>query len=82
MWSYMAAPMCTHTLVFCVVYPQQDYSPPLRKNFEDSFNVGIRISANLTDIQMKIEALLTSLSKNRRSVTGSSFRRYSLPTQL
>lgn len=28
MWSYMAAPMCTHTLVFCVVYPQQDYSAP------------------------------------------------------
>lgn len=82
MWSYMAAPMCTHTLVFCVVYPQQDYSPPPRKILEDSFNVGIRISANLTDIQMKIEALLTSLSKSRRSVTGSSFRRYSLPTQL
>lgn len=31
MWSYMAAPMCTHTLVFCVVYPQQDYSPPPEK---------------------------------------------------
>lgn len=82
MWSYMAAPMCTHTLVFLCRLPPAGLQSPPRKNFEDSFNVGIRISANLTDIQMKIEALLTSLSKNRRSITGSSFRRYSLPTQL
>lgn len=62
----------THTCFLCRLPPAGLQSPP-RKNFEDSFNVGIRISANLTDIQMKIEALLTSLSKNRRSVTGSSF---------